>query len=184
MEFNDIMVDVETTGLNSVDNAMIQLAAVKFNLNERTIDTENMFEACLDIPPRRYWDEGTRQWWGQQKPGILKDIYFRMRPATVVMEEFADWVGYSPSVPNRFWAKPITFDWTFVASYFDTTGVRNPFHYRWATDLNSYIRGLAGDPEVESHYVQFQGDAHNALFDVINQIDQVFKATDHYASTR
>lgn len=184
MEYNDFMVDVETTGLNPVDNGMIQLAAVKFSLKDRAIDTSNMFEACLDMPSRRYWDEGTRQWWSQQKPHILRDIYSRMRPANDVMKEFADWVGYNPSVPNRFWAKPTTFDWGFTASYFNDAGIRNPFHYRWATDLNSYIRGLAGNPEVESHYVDFKGDAHNALFDVINQINQLFEASDHYASPR
>lgn len=185
MQFNDIMVDVETGGLNPVDSPMIQLAAVKFNLKERAIDTNNMFNACLDIPPRRYWDEGTRQWWSQQKPQILRDIYSQMRPARDVMQEFVDWVGYTPEYPNRFWAKPITFDWSFVASYLSDLEIKNPFHYRWATDQNSYIRGLAGDAEVEQFKTEFAGgDAHNALFDTISQIDTLFKASDHYEAAR
>lgn len=184
MSFNDVMVDVETTGLNPVDNGMIQIAAVKFNLKERTIDSSSMFDRCLTVPPRRYWDEGTRQWWSQQKRSVLEDIYSRMEEPKVVMQDFANWVGYTPDEPTRFWAKPIHFDWHFVASYLSDLEIPTPFHFRYACDANSYIRGLAGDPAVESFKVDFQGDAHNALYDVINQINMLFKASDHYEATR
>lgn len=185
MDYNDIMVDVETTGLNSVDNAMIQLAAVRFNLKERAIDTSSMFNRCLHIPPRRYWDEGTRSWWGQQKRSILEEIYSKMEDPKTVMQDFANWVGYTPAVPNAFWAKPVTFDWGFVASYFSDFEISNPFHFRYACDANSYIRGMAYDPRVETFKVPFEGgDAHNALYDVINQINMLFKAQDHYEATR
>jgi len=183
--FFDMMVDVETTGLNSVDNAMIQLAAVKFNLKDRTIDTENMFNRCLAIPPRRYWDEGTRQWWSQQKRSILEEIYGKMEDSRTVMQDYAKFVGYNPAEPIRFWAKPTTFDWGFVASYLTDNEISNPCHFRWATDVNSYIRGLARDASVEQFKTPFEGgDAHNALFDVINQISILFKAEDHYEATR
>ena len=78
MSFYDVMVDLETTGTSPDETAMIQLAAVKFNLAEGTVDSTDMFNRCLSIPPKRFWDEGTRQWWGQQKREILLDIYARM----------------------------------------------------------------------------------------------------------
>lgn len=185
MSFNDIMVDIETTGLNSTDNAMIQLAAVRFNLKERTIDTESMFNRCLSMPPRRYWDEGTRHWWSQQKRSVLEEIYSKMEDPRTVMDDYVKWVGYTPEEPNRFWSKPLSFDWGFIATYLADYEIPNPFHFRWATDQNSFIRGLARDASVEQFKTPFiGGDAHNALFDVISQIDTLFKATDHYEATR
>ena len=182
MHYPDIMVDVETTGLSIDDSAMIQLAAVRFNLKERTIDNSSMFNKALAIPPKRYWDEGTRRWWSEQKRSILEDIYARMEDPHNVMQEFADWVGYSPLVPHRFWAKPIHFDYPFVQSYLSQFGIANPFHFRWATDVNSYIRGMANNPDVEQFKTgTFHGDAHNAIFDVINQIDALFQASEHYS---
>lgn len=179
-QFYDIMVDVETTGTDPSHAAIIQLAAVRFNLEERTVDSTNMFDRALTIPPGRFWDESTREWWGRQKRDVLMGIYSRMQDPATVMSEFADWVGYTPDQPIRFWAKPTSFDFTFVASYFNQFGIPNPFHFRWATDVNSFIRGLAGDSSVETFRVDFQGDAHNALIDVLNQISAVFQAADHY----
>jgi DNA polymerase III, alpha subunit (gram-positive type) len=179
-QFFDIMVDIETTGLDINHSAMIQLAAVRFNLAERTVDTTSMFNKALLIPPGRFWDEGTREWWGRQKREVLSDIYSRMQDPKTVMEEFADWVGYCPAEPIRFWAKPISFDFPFVASYFNQFNIPNPFHYRWATDVNSFIRGIAQDASVETYRIEFQGDAHNALVDCVNQIKCVFEAVDHY----
>jgi len=175
------MVDIETTGTRPDRNAMIQLAAVRFNLEERTVDASDMFNRCLLIPPNRFWDESTRSWWGQQKRDILDDIYFRMEDPKTVMEAFSQWsLKAGSGEPLRFWAKPTTFDFSFVQSYLNDYEVYNPYHFRWAVDMNSFIRGLGASSKIESFYNEFQGDAHNAIFDVINQIDCVFKAKDHY----
>jgi DNA polymerase III alpha subunit (gram-positive type) len=179
-QFNDVMVDIETTGTQPEHTAIIQIAAVKFNLAERKLDTANMFNRCLLIPEGRFWDESTREWWGQQKRSILQEIYAKMEDPAKVMQDFGNWAGYSPTEPLRFWAKPTSFDYSFTQSYFRQFGVMNPFHFRYAVDMNSFIRGLARDSSVETFRNDFQGDAHNALFDVINQIDCVFKAMEHY----
>ncbi len=181
MHYPDIMVDIESTGLSPDDSAMIQLAAVKFNLQEKTIDTSSMFNRSLAIPTKRYWDEGTRQWWSEQKRSILMEIYANMQDPKEVMQEFVNWVGYTPLIPHRFWAKPVHFDYPFVQSYLSQFGIPNPFHFRWATDVNSYIRGSARNPGVEQFKTEFKGDAHNAIYDVINQIDALFQASDHYS---
>lgn len=179
LSFPDIMVDVETTGLDPGHAAMIQLSAVRFNLKERTVDAGSMFDRCLAVPPGRFWDEGTREWWGQQKPHILNDIMFRAEDPRTVMQAFSDWIGRD--VPDiRFWAKPTTFDYAFVQSYFNQFGVLNPFNFRFATDVNSFIRGMAFDSSVATYKIDFQGDAHNALFDVLHQIQMVFEAEDFY----
>ncbi|WP_157385579.1 3'-5' exoribonuclease [Mesorhizobium sp. STM 4661] len=180
--FCDVMCDIETGGTRPDHAPILQIAAVKFNLAEKTVDTTSMFDRCLLIPPGRYWDESTRQWWGEQKRSILQDIYPRMEDPRTVMQAFADWAGYSPIQPLRFWAKPTSFDFSFVASYFTDFEIMNPFHFRFATDMNSYIRGMAGDSSLPTFKTDFVGDAHNAIYDTINQIDAVFKATEHFKS--
>ncbi|MGN6819315.1 MAG: 3'-5' exoribonuclease domain-containing protein, partial [Sphingomonas sp.] len=76
------------------------------------------------------------------------------------------------------WAKPLSFDWPFVASHFEQLGGRMPFHYRIARDLNSFIAGLRGIPEHTSmeEIVPNNGDKHNALHDCAFQIDCLMHA--------
>lgn len=182
--FLDIMVDCETTGTDPDNNAMIQLSAVRFDLGTRSVQPyPEMFDRCLRMPKNRYFEEGCRtNFWGK-RPKVYQQIQMRAEDPQQVMKDFVEWVGFQNPGPVRFWAKPITFDWSFVASYLRQYDLENPFHYRWAVDMNSYIRGLAQDPTVESHYVaSLGGDAHNALYDVLNQINQVFEAQEKYGN--
>jgi oligoribonuclease (3'-5' exoribonuclease) len=181
--FLDIMVDLETTGTNPEVNGMIQLSAVKFDLASQSVQPfPDFFDRCLKLPQNRYFEEGTRQWWNKRHK-VYQQINARAEDPQKVIGDFVKWVGFNNPKPVRFWSKPTTFDWGFVASYLRQYELQNPFHYRWAMDMNSYIRGLAQDPTVESHYVPFEGgDAHNAIFDVLNQINQVFEATNKYGT--
>lgn len=80
-----------------------------------------------------------------------------------------------PSNTLRFWSKPSHFDYVFVSGYFRDFGLDNPFHYRQATDLNSFLRGMyAPDPMPELD-VPFVGDAHDAIYDAAHQIKILFK---------
>ncbi|MBC2806627.1 3'-5' exoribonuclease [Rhizobium ruizarguesonis] len=181
--FLDIMVDTETTGTDHEHNSMIQLSAVKFDLATQSVQPfTEFFDRCLLQPKNRFFDEECRtNFWGK-RPKIYHQIQARAEPPAVVMRDFVNWVGFNNPKPVRFWAKPTTFDWGFVTSYLRQYELENPFHYRWAMDMNSFIRGLAGDPTVESHYVAFQGEAHNAIMDVLNQINQVFEAVNKYGN--
>ena len=172
----DIMVDIETTGLEPEHSAIIQLAAVRFDLKTQAVDSTKMFCKSLLIPPNRFWNEGTRQWWGQQKVQVFSQIMATMEDPKTVMRAFADWCGYSNPFDLKFWAKPISFDYTFVDSYFKTFEVANPFHFRNAVDMNSFLRGMVRDTTIPQTTAIMSGDAHHALHDVIHQIDVVFHA--------
>lgn len=181
-EFLDIMIDTETSGTNPEINGLLQISAVKFDYKTRSVQPyTDFFDRCLRLPKNRYWEEGTREWWGK-RPQVLRGIMARGEDPQVVMKDFFDWVGYQNSAPVRFWAKPTTFEWGYFASYARQFDLQTPFHYRWATDMNSFIRGMAGDPSVESHYVPFEGEAHNAIFDVLNQINCLFDAGTKYGN--
>lgn len=177
MIYTDIMVDCETTGTRPDRSAMIELAAVKFNLEDRTV-SPSMFNRCMKIPKNRYWDESTREWWGKQ-PEVLKAILTKGEDPNLVMKDFVDWV--QPGRESlRFWAKPTTFDFMFVTSYLnDYNQPTSLFDFREATDMRSFFRGLYyPNPIDTSDEPDFKGVAHNAVVDCLNQIKLVFHHAD------
>lgn len=177
----DIMVDVETTGTSPDRHAVIQIASVKFDL--ATFDVEpSFFNRCLQIPKWRSWDEETRTWWSQQKQEVLREIFSRMEPPGAVMSDFLDWIGPGQW---RMWAKPITFDYPFISSYFRDFDVYNPFDFRTAMDCRSYLRGIAHPVEfVSEKSIEFKGDAHNAIYDTLHQVRWLFVNQEQFGGPR
>lgn len=167
------MVDVETTGVDPVHNAMIQIAAVRFNYETQEIGPT--YVGYLTMPESRFWDQDTLAWW-QKNQSILNRILDRGRPAGEVWNEFVDWtLATSPSlaaIEQRLWAKPISFEWPYLQSYGRQFGRALPFHYRNAVDLNSFCRGLAGDPSRKplDKEIPFTGEQHDALDDTFHQV--------------
>lgn len=178
MTFPDIMVDLETTGTSPDETAIIQISAVRFNLQTGDVDP-NVFDMCLTMPPGRYWDEGTRAWWSKM-PDVLRDIWQRQRPPALVVKAFADWVRATDSGGEdlHFWSKPISFDWAFLQSYFRQFEVGNPFHYRYAQDMNTFIRARYYPNEAPplEKTLPFDGSEHNAIDDCFHQIKVVLTA--------
>lgn len=166
------MVDLETTGTLPEHAAILQIAAVRFDYQSGTIG--GTYVASLEIPHGRFWDEDTRDWWSSM-PDTLRRVTEGARPAEIVMPEFVQWCGYD----CRLFAKPTSFEYPFIDSYCRQFGLTNPFHFRSAIDLNSYIRGLADNP-TEYFDVPFEGEKHNALDDVLHQIRILFAAKEKF----
>lgn len=165
------MVDIETTGTRPDRGAIIQIAAVRFDLEIQAVDP-NTFNRCLALPPHRFWEEGTRHWWMQQKRHVLQDIFHRMEDPRTVMNDFVNWAC---EVENPiFWGKPTHFDYTFISSYLHDFDLPNPFSFRMANDMNSFLRARYFPNPVPDLNIPFEGDAHNALWDVFHQIKILF----------
>lgn len=179
--YTDIMVDLETTGTRPDRSAVIEIGAVKFNLAERTV-SPNTFNRCLKMPRNRHWDESTRAWWYKQGD-VLQNILARGEDPKLVMSDFVDWVNPRQG-PLRFWAKPTTFDYMFISSYLnDYDQPVSLFDFREATDMRSFFRGLYHPHPIDtSHEPVFQGVAHNAIIDCLNQIKLVFHHADYHES--
>lgn len=167
--YTDVMIDIETTGLLPDRNAILQIAAVRFNLKENTVDG-NVFNMCLEIPKHRSWDEGTRHWWSQQNQETLKRIIEQRQDWKLVMTELCKWAA--PAGSLRFWSKPSHFDYMFLSSYFHDADLPQMFSYREASDMNTFIRGLYKGLEVPDLGIKIeQSAAHDALNDVFHQIE-------------
>lgn len=171
MDLPDIMVDLETTGTQPEHSNIIQLAAAKFN--HRTGEVGDLFDRCLIPLPSRFWDEDTRKWWSSM-PKVLDGIWSRMEPAHQVLTDFTKFAQGSPTL----WAKPVHFEFPFLSSYYRELGLLMPFHFRVAMDQNTFIRSRffpEEAPPIEKE-LDFVGDQHNALHDVLHQIKTVLTA--------
>ena len=172
----DVMVDIETTGTNPGHNAMIQVAAVQFNYE--TGDIGPVFNRCLAMAPYRYWDDSTRTWWGRQNKDVFNSLIDRMEAPEQVIR---DLVTYGTTdVPQgglRFWAKPVHFDYTFIASYCEQFGLPVPFNFRITRDLNTYMAAMAGGVNHQDmEHIQPPTNAHDALADCVHQLKLLFAA--------
>lgn len=174
--WTDIMVDLETTGTQPDRNCILQISAVKFNLTTGEVCPE-FFDRCLSLPKHRHWDMSTLEWWSRQKKSVLKDIMGRAEPYRTVVNDFADFSYQNPGL--RMWSKPSHFDFNFLSSYFSDEDLINPFHYRVAFDLHSFLRGLHFPKEVPEIDVPFSGDAHNALMDTLHQLKVLYAHLEH-----
>lgn len=177
--YPDVMVDVETTGLDPSHSHILQIAAVRFNLEEKTIDTSEFFNRCLNqTTPNRFWDPGTRDWWMGQKAEVFEDIMVRAEDPALVMAAFEDFALRTRSeVPIRFWAKPTSFDFPFIQSYCRQFDRHIVFHYRHAKDVNTYLYAK-GHTDIDAFWkgIETGADKHNALNDCIYQIAGLFQA--------
>lgn len=167
---NDVMVDLETTGTDPHFSAIIQIAAVRFDYESCQIGQS--FMVSLAMAPNRFWDEGTREWWMSQGDTYEKVIEGQV-DARAGWNAFVDWMTMSGGdKPNRLWAKPLTFEYAFLQSYGRLFERELPIHYRNCVDLHSFTRGLRGNPGAEpiDKQIEFVGDQHNAIDDVLHQI--------------
>lgn len=176
-DYPDCMVDLETTGTNPETAHIIQIAAVRFNLAEKIIDTNEMFDRCL-MPalPGRYWDEDTRAWWAKM-PTLRDSILDRGEVPEGVWADFVSFLERTPaSKPLRLWAKPISFEFPLLQSYARQLRKPMPLRHTAGRDLYSYAEGRGREWWSFAKTVEFHGDEHNALHDVLHQIELAMRA--------
>jgi len=167
----DVMIDLETTGLDPLKNAIAQIGAVKFNARTGKVGESFCINVDVDAMEGREWMPSTRKWWESQDKAIRDGVFENPYSPTIALNAFANWCF--PLNSLRFWCKGLHFDYPFVESYFRELGIPTPFHYRQAEDMGSFIDGLYFPlPRQEVNYKDV-GGAHNALSDAINQLAEL-----------
>lgn len=168
------MIDIESTGVHGDKHAIIQLAAVPFDLELREVGES--FCKCLKIPLDREWMPETKLWWNQTNPYRLEEILSKGEDHLTVLNEFKEYVEtFDKDI--RFWSHH-TIDWEMLEHYFRSYEIRSPFNYRSFIDLDSYLEALV--PNRISKYKPRvnPNDEHDALFDCRLQIAWLFRTLD------
>lgn len=176
VEYPDMMVDTETTGLDPHNNGLLQIGAVKFNY--KTGEIGPVFDRCMALAPNRFWDEETRLWWMGKNRTTLNELIMRQEDPATVLRDFSSYVLADPlESPIRMWAKPTHFDFPMIASHYRQFGMAVPVHFRFTRDLNSFIAALAGGAEHQNMpNVEEPTGAHNAVVDCVYQLKMLFAA--------
>lgn len=182
--WGEFSVDIETTGKDGTLNAMLQLGVAAFDLERGLIGPT--FCVNMSIPPRRFWDEDTRDFWADQPAETWASVTSNQVHPAVGMRMFVEWMAkHSPAVkPPVMIAKPTSFERPFIESYCFDYGLTNPFWFRNDICLNSFIRGLRRDiranPKDLEKDVAFVGNPHNGLDDALFQIAVLLTAKERY----
>ncbi len=174
-DWPDVMIDLETTGHRPDRNAILQIAAVRFDLLLGAIDADDMFNMCLKVPPHRFWQEVTRAWHleTEEKINHLQYMVDHAQDPREVIAKFIDWIGVSKP---RLWAKPTHFDAPFLDSYVLDYGFDTPWKYWEVSNVRTWIEARYFPNKMRITQKEIQNDgAHNALHDCIHQIDWLFQ---------
>lgn len=184
--YYDIMTDIETTGTRPDRHHVMSLAGVAFNWHEGLVSPDT-FYVTMSMPGWRSWDEDTRAWWGRQKTETFQAATENPVSLAEGMWRYQQWVRKVTGALEqpRLWAKPISFEWPFIESCFRDAEVDNPFFFRDAIDMQSFIRGMRMNPAAPAFdkQVPFVGNEHHALDDTFHQIVVALTAKAKFATT-
>jgi DNA polymerase III alpha subunit (gram-positive type) len=177
-----VMVDLETTDTDPSRGGILQLAAIKFNLETGALG--GTFDRCPSLLRSRRWSDSTAQFWSGHND-IYQSFQARVEPAEQVFRDFADFVSADGAL--IFVAKPVKFDWPFLESHFNELQMDMPFAHWAYLDMNSYILGAAGAVAMGQVSPAAFPDAnnalaHNALYDCAHQIDTLMSVRRHYTA--
>lgn len=171
--FQHVMCDIETTGLKPDRNHIIQICAVRFNLQTQEYDP-NLFEVCLDPDMASFRNvcPTTMAWWNDpERQPIWEKIQANKFNPSLALMAFQHWLNTGARLV--FWGNRNGFDYMFLQSYFADFNVPFPFKYWDSKDLLSYTEGLcegAGVPFIKKNSLEFVGTKHNAKDDTLHQL--------------
>ena len=162
MIYNDIMVDLETLGLNN-NAVIIAIGAVAFNAEGLCKDTFYKVvdpTSCTDIGMQI--DASTVMWWMRQSDAARKAFD---RPGARIedaLNHFAEWIHVAGPEP-LVWGNGATFDNIILGNAYASAGIKKP----WGNFNDRCYRTLKGMyPTIKAAKT---GTAHNALDDARNQ---------------
>lgn len=167
----DIMIDLET--LDTIDTSIvISIGACLFDIKKGTIGST--FYMAMDIQDQmtkgRTISASTLKWWFGQSDAAKKVFHEQALPPVKVLNTMLHWMNVNvPSKKDRVvWGNGSSFDISIMENIFKDYTIGVPWNYSGINDLRTFKRHVAKDAPLE-----FQGVAHNALDDAINQAKYV-----------
>lgn len=177
----DIMVDIESLGKND-DSTIFQISAISFNIETgEHIDTFNRI-ANIGIGDINV-EGSTLLWWVKNNSELFKELLLSGEFATKdLLIDFQGWLRKIQLKSNKkdvyLWGNGILFDNRIIKSQLESMGRSYPIFYRNDRDVRTILElasiksGLT-EEELKDKYFDSELTSHNALNDVINQINLV-----------
>ena len=174
MIYTDLMIDIETTG-RTPGCAIIQIAAVPFNMNTGKIST-NVFKMSINLDHQLKSNKGftycanTYKWWMKENPRLFKELSQCKTTYNQVGSEFQKYFKSLKNNQNiRVWGNSNRFDLGIIEGWYKKA-IGYKFEPFWNTWLERDVRTLASlDPQIKSN-TKFVGTKHNAIDDCKHQI--------------
>jgi hypothetical protein len=175
MNYDNVMIDLETLGKNS-HSAIISIGAAEFNASGlgRTfyanIDPESCVRAGLKM------DASTVMWWMQQSEQARAAFNADAKSSLLrALTDFCDWFPDKACV----WGNGATFDNVILSNAYDLTSIAKPWKYnadRCYRTLKALYPGVT--PDLRG------GTYHNALDDAVHQAQHAAKILRHITLTK
>lgn len=172
MEFKDVMVDIETMGLQP-GCAILSIGAVAFDPNSvaysnrfyRNIDLKDCIEQGFIVDP------STEKWWNEQSDEAKAHLQENQLPILAALADFCFW--YKKTVQaERIWCHGASFDVPIIGYAINQLGGEIPWNYKDVRDTRTLYDLADFDPSS----IERVGTHHNALGDAISQVRCVQKA--------
>lgn len=185
MKYTDVMLDIETAGRNP-GCAIIQIAAVPFNINTGKIST-NTFS--MDINLAHQFDnkftycKNTLNWWKKENKPLFDKLSNSNNKYVQVGKEFQTYFKSLDNYKNiRVWGNSNRFDIGIVEGWY-RKAIGFGFQPFWNTWLERDVRTLSClDPVIKAK-LPFVGTKHDAIDDCKHQIKYCRKIVQKYKLT-
>lgn len=179
MVYTDLMIDIETVG-RTPGCAIIQIAAVPFNINTGQIST-NVFKMSINLDHQLKSGKGftycpnTYKWWMKENPKLFKLLSTSTHKYNQVGSEFQK---YFRSLPNnqkiRVWGNSNRFDLGIIEGWYKKS-IGFKFEPFWNTWLENDCRTLSNLKPLIKKNLKFIGTKHDAIDDCKHQIKYCYQ---------
>lgn len=170
----DVMIDIETMG-NTNNAPIIQIGAAYFDFESKDISDPYLINVNLAdaIANGAKPDGSTILWWLSQSKEARESLTAKDTPMFKEAFALADFNKYVKKA-KRVWSHA-TFDFVILCESMKRCGIKPNMHYRSARDIRTLV-WMTGDSKSVVESTPARGVAHNALSDVMFQIDYCRKA--------
>lgn len=184
-KYTDVMLDLETVGIVP-GSALIQIAAVPFNINTGKIST-NVFNMSINL--QKQLDEGftynqsTLDWWEKENLNLFKELSNSKNFYVNVGIEFQKWYNNLENKNElRLWGNSNRFDIGILHGWY-IKSIGDKFNPFWNTWNERDVRTIASIDPVIKNTFKFIGIRHNAIDDCKHQIRYMRKILRKYKLT-
>lgn len=176
---NDIMVDIETLGLND-ESTIFQVSAASFDITTGVIESEIDLKLNISSVDNLFVEGGTLKWWLKTDKDLLAKLISEGDKNELEMfKEFLDWVESlnenkdygSPTL----WGNGISFDNVKIKNKMNSLGLTYPISFKKERDVRTILdlASLKSNKSEREIQKEIQNDyeiAHNAIDDVRRQV--------------